>query len=165
MTAIGLKQEEIEFERLTPGSLADTMSFKMRLAQILAFRTFEERLQSYGRAPRYLGLLGVIRHNPGQVQSRLAEAVAVRRSSLVAILDQLEADGLVRREASTEDRRAKGVWLTEKGEEVFDKLVLEAEAEEKALSAGIDEADLETAGRVMSHIITNLMRREEQGGA
>src|ERR1700712_3123135 len=108
--------------RLTPGKLSNTIGYQLRLAQIAAYRGFEGSLAQHGIAPRYLGLLGIIEAHPGQPQSRLAEAIALKRSSLVPIIDRLESDGLVDRRPSPTDRRYKAVWLTTKGKRIVTEL-------------------------------------------
>ena len=44
-------------ETLTAGDGEGQIAYKLRLAQIAAYRAFEERVTGYGKAPRYLGLL------------------------------------------------------------------------------------------------------------
>ena len=109
-----------------------------------------------GHAPRYLGLLMIIGANPGSNQSSLAEAVGLRRSSLVAILDQLERDGIVRRDPAPDDRRSKAVRLTGHGSRVLKELTEEAEAHEAALTRGIPEADLAILRAALDRIILNM---------
>tara|TARA_R110000737_G_scaffold349777_2_gene386848 strand:- start:818 stop:1306 length:489 start_codon:yes stop_codon:yes gene_type:complete len=143
-------------EALIPGTLQDDIGFKLRLAQILAYRAFEDRVKGYGAAPRYLGLLAIIKASPGQPQSRLAEAVALQRSSLVTILDRLEKDGLLKRRGSDSDRRAKGVWLTKKGEAVTEELrAMAKESEERAIS-GLDAESRKALLTALDCIIGNL---------
>ncbi|NDW04241.1 MarR family winged helix-turn-helix transcriptional regulator [Jiella pacifica] len=146
---------------LDAGAAETTIAYKLRLAQILAFRAFEEKLAERGRAPRYLGLLAIIRSHPGQSQSRLAEAVALRRSSLVTILDILTQEGLTERRPAPGDRRSNGVWLTEKGERVVEALLAESRRHDAMLTAGIGAAEIETTLRVLDRVIANL--RGDQG--
>ncbi len=148
----------VEDTGLGAGVAGEMIGYKLRMAQILAFRAFEEKLSKYGKAPRYLGLLSVIREHPGQPQSRLAEAVALRRSSLVNILDQLESDGLLVRKPSPDDRRSNGVWLTEKGEKVTSSLFEEAKLEEARLVQGMSTEQMDCLKSGLSQIISNLNR-------
>lgn len=104
------------------GLLADLVGYRIRLLQIAAFKDFEERTGGFGSAPRYFGLLSIIEANPGSQQSHLAEAVHLLRSSLVPILDKLEAENLVERRSSKSDRRSKSVWLTANGAKVLERL-------------------------------------------
>jgi DNA-binding MarR family transcriptional regulator len=142
--------------RLTPGKLTETIGFQLRLAQIAAYRRFEGSLGKYGIAPRYLGLLGIIETHPGQPQSRLAEAIALKRSSLVPIIDRLEADGLVERRPSADDRRYKSVWLTSKGKRVVVDLKAKAELQEERMSAGMTAAQRQTLLELLASVVRNL---------
>ena len=100
---------------LRNGPLDRSLGYRLRLAQIFAYRNFEETHLDQGVAPRYLGLLSLVSANPGQPQNKLAEAVGLQKSSLVTILDRLEKDGILERGPIPEDRRAKGVGSPKKG--------------------------------------------------
>lgn len=145
-----------EEARLSSPAVGHHISYKLRLAQIVAYRAFEGQVSGFGAAPRYLGLLWLIRDNPGQPQSRLAEAVALQRSSLVTILDRLEADGLVERRAVAGDRRMKQVWLTAEGARVLDALNPQAEAHEAALTSGLTAEEKAIFLRALDQVILNL---------
>ncbi len=143
---------------LDPGPIADTIGFRLRVAQIAAFREFEGALGRYGKAPRYLGLLGIIEANPGQPQSRLAEAVSLKRSSLVPIIDRLEADRLVERRSAPGDRRLKAVWLTPRGRRVLAELCARAQVQEERLAHGMSAAERRTLMRLLARVAENLER-------
>src|SRR5579862_6177534 len=48
-------------------------------------------------------------------QTALAEAIGIEGASLVRLMDELEASGLITRETNPSDRRANAVKLTERG--------------------------------------------------
>ena len=146
--------------QLDAGAAEATIAYKLRLAQILAFRAFEEKLADRGRAPRYLGLLAIIQNHPGQPQSRLAEAVALRRSSLVTILDILASEGLIERRSSPQDRRSNGIWLTEMGDQVVTELLQESRSHDAMLTAGLSEEETQLTLRVLDRVIANLRAGE-----
>ena len=54
----------------------------------------------------------------GVRQVVLAEYVGIEGPSLVRLIDQLEASGLMTRRDDPTDRRAKTIWLTEAGEQL-----------------------------------------------
>lgn len=141
---------------LSPGPLGDTIGYRLRVAQIAAFRRFEATHGRYGSAPRYLGLLAIIRTQPGQPQSRLAEAVSLKRSSLVAIIDRLAGEGLVERRQSPSDRRVNSVWLTPAGDRVVAELVALAAREEAQLAAGLTADERATLLRLLGRVVENL---------
>jgi DNA-binding MarR family transcriptional regulator len=80
------------------------------------FRDFAASVQ--GLSPGRVGLLITIDANPGITQSRLAEAAERDRSTMVGVLDQLEARGLLERRRG-DDRRTNGLWLTRAGRELL----------------------------------------------
>lgn len=142
--------------RLSPGPLGDTIGYRLRVAQLAAYRGFEAAHVRYGAAPRYLGLLAIIGTQPGQPQSRLAEAVSLKRSSLVAIIDRLAAEGLVERRQSPTDRRVNSVWLTERGGRILEELMARAEQEEARLAAGLTTQERAELVRLLGRVVENL---------
>lgn len=141
---------------LTATAVEQSLGYKLRLAQILAYRSFEEQMTDYGVAPRYLGLLGLVSENPGQAQNRLADSVGLQKSSLVTILDRLERDGILERRASAQDRRAKTVWLTDSGERVVAELFRHAKAHDARMATGISDDRLADVMAALDAMIANL---------
>jgi DNA-binding MarR family transcriptional regulator len=147
------------------GMLSGLVGYRLRLLQIAAFRDFEERTFGFGSAPRYFGLLSIIEKNPGSQQSHLAETIFLVKSSLVPILDKLEAANLVERRASSSDRRAKGVWITPQGRKVLERLrplVLEHESK---LMQGFPAADRKKFAAFLKRATENLGARDSVAAA
>ncbi len=63
-------------------------------------------------------LLWIARLGENVRQTALADAVGIEGASLVRLLDELQASGLITREPDASDRRANAVNLTPKGQEV-----------------------------------------------
>jgi len=101
---------------LRQGALPDLLGYRLRLAQQAAFRDFAASVQ--GLSPGRVGLLILIDANPGVTQSRLAEAVRRDRSTMVGVIDLLQAKGLVERRRG-DDRRTNGLWLTRAGRQLL----------------------------------------------
>ena len=85
-------------------------------------------------------------------QKTLAALVEVEGSSMVAMLDRLERDGLVERLPSPLDRRVKLVRLTEAGVTVYEEVKREAAAMRASTLAGIDPAALEAATSLLETV-------------
>ena len=97
---------------LDPGPLPELIGYRLRLAQQSVFRDFAASVP--GLSPGRVGMLLLIEANPGVTQSRLARAVDRDRSTMVGVLDQLEAKGLIERRKG-EDRRTNALRLTRSG--------------------------------------------------
>lgn len=150
------KNIEREAGILRGGDMETSLGYRLRLAQILAYRNFEEKITDQGVAPRYLGLLGIVSANPGQPQNKLAEAIGLQKSSLVTILDRLEKEGILERRAIPQDRRARGVWLTPRGEHVVAELASRAAEHEEKMAHGIPPEDRERLVEMLGRVIENL---------
>lgn len=94
----------------------------------------------------------------GVRQGALAEALGVEGPSLVRVLDQLVAAGLMERREDPHDRRAKTLHLTDAGH------ALRAQVEDvlvelrRRLFNGVSEADLEACLRVFDALKVSLGR-------
>jgi len=106
------RRRELPASALHPGLLPELIGYRLRLAQQAVFRDFAATVP--GLSPGRVGMLLLIEANPGVTQSRLAHAVSRDRSTMVGVLDQLEAKGLIERRRGA-DRRTNGVWLTRAG--------------------------------------------------
>ncbi|MEA3332458.1 MAG: MarR family transcriptional regulator [Pseudomonadota bacterium] len=85
-------------------------------------RVYRERLAQYGLSQPQFFLLIALYEEDGILITRLAEKVALDKSTLTGILDRLERDGLVSRQAKPDDRRAIHVRLTERSLSLQDDL-------------------------------------------
>jgi len=72
-------------------------------------------MRKHGRFPRERILMILVKHETGMHQKELAEEMKIRPSSLSELIDKLEADRYVERNADPLDRRSTLITLTEKG--------------------------------------------------
>jgi MarR family 2-MHQ and catechol resistance regulon transcriptional repressor len=71
--------------------------------------------KEHGLTESQFGVLEALWHLGPMPQARLCEKLLVSGSNLTTVMDNLERDGLVRRDPNPEDRRAHLVRLSEKG--------------------------------------------------
>jgi MarR family transcriptional regulator for hemolysin len=93
---------------------------------------------------------------PGIKQTELAERMNISGPTLVRILDSLEAQGLIERRESADDRRVKEIHLTTHGKPVVDQIDAEVSAIRDSVLAGVSESELRTCLEVLAHIRRNL---------
>ncbi|ADG19248.1 transcriptional regulator, MarR family [Paraburkholderia atlantica] len=97
-------------------------------------------------------------------QVTLADHIGIEGPSLVRLLDQLCAAGLMRRDEDPEDRRAKTVVLTDEGRAVTAKMEEELVTLRAQALKGVSRDDLEAALRVFDAFTTDAAARAEPGG-
>lgn len=106
-----------------------------------------------------LPLISLFRNGDGVRQNKLAELLGLESASVVRVLDGLELRGLIRRQEDKLDRRAKLIWLTDKGLELTEEIEkLFTEVREDLLK-GINAEDIEATERVLDQIGMALAER------
>jgi DNA-binding MarR family transcriptional regulator len=98
------------------GDLEDQVGYMLRRAQLAVFADFTASQRGAVTRPGQFAVLAVIGRNPGITQSQLCATLGVKRANLVAVIDQLEATDLARRELSSTDRRSNRLRLTASGQ-------------------------------------------------
>lgn len=125
-------------QKLRQGALPQLLGYRLRLAQQAVFRDFA--VSVHGLSPGRIGLLIYVDANPGVTQSRLAEAVRRDRSTMVGVLDELEARALIERRRGA-DRRTNGLWLTRAGRKLLARAVRSIAAHERRIAARLSAAE------------------------
>lgn len=90
----------------------------------------------------------------GVKQKSLARIMGIEAPSLVRLLDNLSAKGLIIRKADEEDRRSKTIHLSTSAAALLEELDLLAIEARKELLGDIPEKDLQTCIRVFEKILT-----------
>lgn len=109
------------------------------------------RLKHNTTLPRFDVMAALYRRRDGVTMSELSRLLLVSNGNATTVVDRLEADGLVRRSPSAQDRRTVFVALTTEGLRVFEGLAAEHEAEVDRIFSGLTEADLD--------ILTDILKR------
>ncbi|HNT40156.1 MAG TPA: MarR family transcriptional regulator [Rubrivivax sp.] len=159
----GLKAATAAAE-LSYGTLPTVLGYHLRRTQVAIFRHFSRTVAAQtGITPGLLGMLQVIAANPGLAQSRLAEAMEVDRSTIVKVVDQLEARGLIVREPSPSDKRSYGLRLTKNGEAELPRFQRLMKAHEDEFAAPLSAAER----RQLIALLARLYERahEDDGGS
>lgn len=124
-------------EPLDLGMLPGLLGYQLRHAQIAAFQHFAASVGQAGITPGWFGLMVIVANNEGLSQTRLARALGIDGSTMVAMIDRLEKKDWMRRERSTTDRRSHALYLTEAGGQLLADLTPRVEAHEAELAQGL----------------------------
>jgi DNA-binding MarR family transcriptional regulator len=113
------------------------------LARLTRVQT-EATLETLGLRPRHLVALTVLREHAPATQQSLAAAIAIDRTNLVGLLNELEHAGYVERVRSTEDRRRHIVELTPAGERALADAERALQQAEEEVFHGLDDDERAT---------------------
>lgn len=112
---------------LNQQGLEKLLGFHLRMAQVTVWREFGVIFAPMDVTQKQLAVLTLVRDNPGASQIDMAQAIATDRATMMAVVDRLQARGLIERRPSPQDRRRQAIHLTPAGEDFMaraDKLVL-----------------------------------------
>jgi DNA-binding MarR family transcriptional regulator len=121
-------------------------------------RAAENRLRDYLRVehdttlPRFDVMAALYRRREGVTMSELSRMLLVSNGNATAVVDRLEADGLVRRTPSDTDRRTVYVALTEAGVTRFEGLASGHEVEVDRILGGLSEEELDDLTRIFRRL-------------
>ena len=134
-----------------PTELVDDLSFLLARANALSLAAGNAALSRHGLRVRSYSVLSLAAGATRPSQRELAELLRLDPSQVVALVDELQARGLVVREPDPADRRANVVVATALGRAVHAEAAADARAAETALHDDLSAAD-RTA-------LTQLLRR------
>src|ERR671917_115935 len=98
-----------------------------------------EHLAPVGVSGRELGVLLLLDGSDPQSQQQAAGRLGVDRTTMVGLLDGLEAKGLVARQPDAEDRRRNVLELTEAGQTALARALRASDEAERRLLAELDD--------------------------
>ncbi len=96
--------------------LTESLGFRIHILDLRMMKALGERCAAHGLTPGAASVLMVIKQNPGVRHGELADTLLIQRPNMTKLMKRLEAQGLVRRLPSQNDRRHVVLGLTAKGE-------------------------------------------------
>jgi DNA-binding MarR family transcriptional regulator len=123
------------------GILPELVGYHLRKAQVAVFQDFARSVGTAEISPGQFAVLMVIERNPGLSQTRLGQTLGIDRSTLVAVIDRLEARGLVARADAPRDRRSYALHVSVKGRARLAELTERVRSHERQIAAGLDAAE------------------------
>ena len=133
---------------------------KMWIRLLRVTRATESELREFLRVkhattlPRFDVMAALYRRREGVTMSELSRMLLVSNGNATAVVDRLEADGLVLRSPSETDRRTVYVALTSEGFLQFERLAAEHEAEVGKRFGNLSDADLDQLTEILKRMGT-----------
>ncbi|MGC0051569.1 MarR family winged helix-turn-helix transcriptional regulator [Brucella pituitosa] len=125
--------------------MIDAMAKVNRRLRTLFDARVKERGLTLARARTLLTLI----EQEGLYQKELAEVLEIENATMVRLIDGLERQAFVERQAVEGDRRAKRIMMTQEGKQLAEEVVKLAGDVRADLLEGISDEDLSTALHVM----------------
>lgn len=91
------------------------IGYALRRAYMVVMDDFNLAMNASGIRALHYAVLAVVGREPGVRSSRLSHELRIKHTNLVPLLDQLQERGLIERRAVPQDRRARGLFMTDAG--------------------------------------------------
>jgi DNA-binding MarR family transcriptional regulator len=111
-----------------------------------------------GIKPAYLGVLMILWLEDGLKSVELGRRVGLEPSTMTGLLDRMERDGLVARQADPEDRRAQRIVLTEQGRQAREPVHAVLDRALDSMFEGVAELDLDQLKQTLRQVLANAHR-------
>src|SRR3954466_667456 len=121
------------------GPLPELIGYVLRRAQLAVFQDFFAAFAPFDIRPAQFSVLTIIERNPGLTQTKVAEALGIKRTNFVGMLDELETRGLAERRQTARDKRSYALYLTADGAALMRKLRPVLKAHESRVVAKLGE--------------------------
>jgi DNA-binding MarR family transcriptional regulator len=141
------------------GPLPDLIGYVLRRAQLAVFQDFFAAFTPFNIRPAQFSVLTIIERNPGLAQTQVAEALGIKRTNFVGMLDELETRGLAERRQTARDKRSYALYLTADGAALMRKLRPVLKAHEARMVARLREDGRNRLVALLTEIVDGDARR------
>jgi MarR family transcriptional regulator for hemolysin len=125
-------------------------------------RAFNEELAPQGVTFRQAQVLGCLALEGRLSQTALADRMRIEPPTLVGILDRMERDGWIRRDADKTDRRRKFIEPTAAAGPVWTRIVAVAKRVRARATRGMTASQLKQLKKLLEIVQANLAEAEQQ---
>jgi DNA-binding MarR family transcriptional regulator len=147
-TAPAVEETSVRDSNDMPGHLA-------RRFQQIAVAVFLAEVADAGLdlTPVQYAALATIKANPGLDQVTLAGLIAYDRTTITGVVDRLVQKGLAERRASSRDRRARELEITDEGRRTLRKITPAVESAQRLMLRGLSAKEGEELMRLLKKAI------------
>jgi DNA-binding MarR family transcriptional regulator len=135
--------------------VGDRFGYLLKHARERLFALSAEGYARFGINGRELAVLTVLAEGEPPSQLEAAQRLSIDRTTMVALLDELEAKDLVARSADPADRRRNIVVLTRSGRECLAGASRATDDAERAFLAPLGKAEGERLRRMLQAVISS----------
>lgn len=147
-----------------PSVLATNPGFLISTVSQLARERFERALAPLHLRARHYGVLAALAAQGPVAQTLLGDRLQIDRSTMVAVIDELEAAGRVTRRRNPRDRRAYQLELTPAGRQALERAERVVERVRGEVFAPLDQDQRAQLQAMLTALLHHLTGRDPTGG-
>ena len=137
------------------GVLDQLLGYNVRRTQIVMYEDFMASLAPWQITPPRFSALVIIDRNPGLKLTELFNILGIARSGAVALIDSLEGMGYVERRPSPTDKRALGLFMTDKGQADLVGISAAVQAHDQRATACLSADEVTQLNQLLARVMTS----------
>ncbi|WP_394178409.1 MarR family winged helix-turn-helix transcriptional regulator [Yoonia maritima] len=135
--------------------------YRVKRALLVIHEDMAEKLAPLGLRVGTFSPLAVIAANPGISQTRLSDVLHIKRSGVVAVVDELERMGAIERKPVKGDRRTNALSMTAAGRKLWEAAEGVIQAHEDHLFAGLSNQENEQLRNLLTRVTQSATQAKE----
>jgi len=136
-----------------PTEISSSIGYLLHRSAAVSYRAVNARLQPHGIEVKHFAILCSLRVEGPRSQGWLGEHLGIDRTTMVQLVDGLEAKGLVERQRNPADRRSYALTLTPAGTAMWERARGDVQRSEDDILAGLDETDRDTLRALLGRVV------------
>lgn len=141
-----------------PAEMAGHLGFLLKHVQLRFFDLVTVALAPTGIGGREAAVLRAIDNPQPLAQGEIARRMGIDRTTMVALIDDLEERGLVQRRQDPEDRRRNVVELTDLGQDITRQAARAGEQAERAFLSPLSAGEAQQFKKTLRALLYNQPR-------
>jgi DNA-binding MarR family transcriptional regulator len=133
--------------------VSSRLGYLLKHAQLRHAELNARAMEPYGISGRQCAVLIAIDDRVPQSQQEVARRLDVDRTTMVALIDELERKGLVERTPAPQDRRKNVVVLTQTGREVLRVAVAASDEAERRFLGALSDGEAATFKKLLRTVV------------
>jgi DNA-binding MarR family transcriptional regulator len=133
--------------------VAERLGYLLKHAQLRHAELLAAAMRPHGITGRQCAVLVAIDDQEPQSQQEVARRLDLDRTTMVALIDELEAKDLVSRSPAPDDRRKNVVTLTKLGRETLTAALAATREAENTFLAPLSRTDADTFRRLLATVV------------
>lgn len=146
-------RRSLRSERFAATRLSGETVFLMNRIGSLGSAVTNDYLRGQGLKVRHYSLLSLVCESQAPTQREISEFLVLDPSQVVALVDDLEGRGLLRRESDPRDRRSKILVPTRAGRELLAEAESQVDAAAGLCLSALDEAEQDQLRGLLAKIV------------
>lgn len=136
-----------------PTEISSSIGYLLHRCAGVSYRLVNARLAQHGMEVKHFAILCSLRVEGPRSQGWLGEHLGIDRTTMVQLVDGLEAKGLVERQRNPADRRQYALTLTPAGASMWERARGDVEGSEDDILDGLSETERATLRGLLGRVV------------